>query len=663
MSGLTNPPVTVGLIQINNSFSGQSYLPYSAGILQAYAQAHVRTPGRLNFLLPIYKRMPIHEAVKRFLPADVVGFSTYVWNANISLEIARRLKAARPETLIIFGGPHVPDHPEDFLRTHRFIDVVVHNEGERAFTALLDTYPGRDWSGIPGISYIAPDGSLVRNASGPRIRDLDEVPSPFLTDVFKPLMDTNPGEAWIGLWETNRGCPFQCTFCDWGSATATKVNQFQPDRLMQEVEWFARNKIEFVFCCDANFGILKRDVELAQHVAAVKERTGYPKALSVQNTKNATERAYLTQKILSDAKLNKGVALSMQSLEPTTLANIKRDNISLETYLELQRRFTRDGVETYSDLILGLPGETYESFVAGVDMLMESGQHNRIQFNNLSILPNAEMGSRAYAEKFGIRTVPSAIINIHGSKEALDDDVAEIQDLVVETASLSAEDWRRTRVFAWITAFLHYDKLFQIPIIVAHGMAGLRYRDIIEAFLEPDPIRYPLLHEIWAWLEETASSIQQGGPEYVYSTDWLGIYWPADEYMFIKLTVDGKLGAFYAEAEQLLLALLGDRADDAITTAVHDAVTLNTALVRQPGLHGKTNVVTGSNVMDYYRAVLRGEPAVFETGTRNVVIDRDSQRIDDLQVWCQEVVWYGNKKGAYLYGNVTITNKELAGHY
>ena len=133
-------------------------------------------------------------------------------------------------------------------------------------------------------------------------------------------------------------------------------------------------------------------MEIAEYVAKVKATTGYPVALSVQNTKNATERAYQTQKILSDAGLNKGVALSMQSVDMTTLQAIKRDNISLDTYMELQRRFTRDRVETYSDLILGLPGETYESFVDGACRLIETGQHNRIQFNNLSILPERGNG-------------------------------------------------------------------------------------------------------------------------------------------------------------------------------------------------------------------------------------------------------------------------------
>ncbi|MSR16003.1 MAG: radical SAM protein, partial [Gammaproteobacteria bacterium] len=409
--------VTVGLVQINNGFSGQNYLPYSVAMLEAYVRRKAANPDRFHFKLPIYKRISIGDAVARLLDCDIVGFSTYVWNGQISLEIARRLKSQRPNVLVVFGGPHVPDQPEEFLRTHSFIDIAVHNEGEATFLRLLETYPERsDWADIPSISFIADDGRYVRNANVKRIDDLDQLPSPFLDGIFDPLMRANPDEVWIGLWETNRGCPFKCTFCDWGSATAAKVTKFNLERLYREVDWFSRNKTEYIFCCDANFGIQKRDVEIAGYVARIKSETGYPHALSVQNTKNATERAYLTQKILSDADLNKGVALSMQSLDMTTLGAIKRDNISLETYMELQRRFTRDRVETYSDLILGLPGETYDSFVDGVRLLMENGQHNRIQFNNLSILPNAEMGDPAYQKKYGMVTVESKIVNIHGER-------------------------------------------------------------------------------------------------------------------------------------------------------------------------------------------------------------------------------------------------------
>src|SRR5690348_3163902 len=288
-------PIEVGLVQINNSFSGQNYLPYSVALLEGYARRKAADPSRYHFRLPIYKRIRIGDAVERLADCDIVGFSTYVWNGQISLEIARRLKARRPDILIIFGGPHVPDQPEEFLRANPFIDVAVHNEGEATFLRLLEMYPARDWASVPGVSFVAPDGSFVRKPNAERFRDLEEVPSPFLEGVFDPVMHANPDEVWIGLWETNRGCPFQCTFCDWGSATAGKVTKFELDRLYKELDWFAQKKIEYIFVCDANFGIQKRDVEIAERVADIRGRTGFPQGFSVQNTKNATERAYLTQ--------------------------------------------------------------------------------------------------------------------------------------------------------------------------------------------------------------------------------------------------------------------------------------------------------------------------------------------------------------------------------
>jgi radical SAM superfamily enzyme YgiQ (UPF0313 family) len=659
------PPVKIGLVQINNSFSGQNYLPYSIALLQTYVQKFAPDPGRFSFLTPLYKRVRIADAVEALKDADLVGFSTYVWNGRISLEIARRLKVLKPGIVIVFGGPHVPDQPEEFLRAHPQIDLAVHNEGERTFLKLLEAWPDREaWSTLAGVSMAKPDGSFVRNPNIDRVRDLDEIPSPFLEGAFDSIMAANPGESWIGLWETNRGCPFRCTFCDWGSATAGKVTKFGEERLYREVDWFADKKIEYIFCCDANFGIQKRDVDIANYVADVKKATGFPVALSVQNTKNATERAYLTQKILSDAGLNKGVALSMQSVDMPTLEAIKRDNISLGTYMELQRRFTKDKVETYSDLILGLPGETYESFVRGVDQLMENGQHNRIQFNNLSILPNAEMGDPAYQKKYGMVTVESKIINIHGERVELDDDVPEVQDLVIATASTPLADWRRTRTFCWMTALLHFDKLFQIPLILAHGISGITYRDMIEAFMQADAKRYPMIAEINAFFESEARSIQQGGSEYVFSKQYLNIYWPADEFIFVRLTAEGKFDAFYAEAGRLLAETVAARNAGLPMDVIDDAIKLNHALVHQPFARTDLRVKLRYDVLDYWHKVRTGEPAVLREQPMLVEIDRTSKPYDDLQKWCREIVWWGNKKGAYLYSpTAKEITPELAGHY
>ena len=658
-------PIKIGLVQINNSFSGQNYLPYSIALLQTYVQKFSPDPARYEFLTPLYKRVRIADAVEALKDADLVGFSTYVWNGRISLEIARRLKALKPGIVVVFGGPHVPDQPEAFLRANPQIDLAVHNEGERTFLRLLEAWPDRDaWAALPGVSMVGADGAFVRNPNIDRVRDLDEIPSPFLEGAFDAIMDENPHESWIGLWETNRGCPFRCTFCDWGSATAGKVTKFGEERLYREVDWFAKRKIEYIFCCDANFGIQKRDVDIANYVADVKKTTGYPVALSVQNTKNATERAYLTQKILSDAGLNKGVALSMQSVDMPTLEAIKRDNISLGTYMELQRRFTKDKVETYSDLILGLPGETYESFVRGVDQLMENGQHNRIQFNNLSILPNAEMGDPAYQKKYGMVTVESKIINIHGERVELDDDVPEVQDLVVATAATPLTDWRRTRTFCWMTALLHFDKLFQIPLILAHGISGISYRDMIEAFTQADPARYPLIAGINAFFESEARSIQHGGSEYVFSKEYLNIYWPADEFIFVKLTAEGKFDAFYAEAGRLLAETVTARHAGLPMDVIDDAIKLNHALVHQPFARTNLAVALRYDILDYWYKVRTGEQAVLREQPMLVEIDRTSRPYDDFQKWCREIVWWGNKKGAYLYSpTAREITPELAGHY
>ncbi len=658
-------PLKIALVQINNSFSGQNYLPYSIALLQTYVQKFSPNPERYEFLTPLYKRVRIADAVEQLKDADILGFSTYVWNGRISLEIARRLKAIKPEIIIMFGGPHVPDQPEGFMRANRQIDLAVHNEGEITFLKLLESYPDRaSWTRLPGVSMVKPDGSFVRNPNSDRVRDLDEIPSPFLEGAFDSIMKANPNESWIGLWETNRGCPFRCTFCDWGSATAGKVTKFGDDRLFAEADWFAEKKIEYIFCCDANFGIQKRDVDIANYVAGVKKKTGYPVALSVQNTKNATERAYLTQKILSDAGLNKGVALSMQSVDMPTLEAIKRDNISLNTYMELQRRFTKDKVETYSDLILGLPGETYESFVKGVDLLMENGQHNRIQFNNCSILPNAEMGSKEYQKKYGMQTIESKIINIHGERVELDDDVPEVQELIIATASTPLADWRRTRNFCWMTALLHFDKLFQIPLILAHGISGITYRDMIEAFIAADPKRYPLIAEINAFFESESQSIQKGGAEYVFSKEYLNIFWPADEYIFVKLTHEGRFDAFYAEAGKLLAETVSARHAGLPMDVIEEAIKLNHALVHQPFAKTNLKVKLRYDILDYWNKVRGGEQAILQEREMVVEVDRMSKPYDDFQTWCREIVWWGNKKGAYLYSpKATTITQELAGHY
>tara|TARA_B100000315_G_C14567063_1_gene583490 strand:- start:115 stop:2106 length:1992 start_codon:yes stop_codon:yes gene_type:complete len=654
--------VNVGLVQINNSFSNQNYLPLSVGMLQAYVQKHSSHPEHYQFLLPLYSRISVEEAVHSLLAADVVFFSMYVWNAKISLEIAQRLKRRQPNVLIVFGGPHVPEKDQRFLQKHSFIDLACHGEGEQVALALLDHYESRDWSDVPSVSFVDGNGCVVTNPKAGRVKALDQFPSPYLAGVFAPLMEANPSEHWIGLWETNRGCPFACTFCDWGSAIASKVYSFDVERLHKELEWFADHKIEFIFCCDANFGILKRDVGLANYAAKTKKQYGYPKALSVQATKNATERAYLTQKILADSGLNKGVDIALQSMDSNTLKSIKRGNISTETYQELQRRFTRDNVETFTDLILGLPGETYESFTSAVSTIVENGQHNRIQFNNLSILPNAEMGDPEYQKTYGMIIVETKLINIHGSLEESEDECCETQFLVVGTNSMPKNDWVRTRVFSWMAALLYFNKILQIPFVLIQKICSVSCRDLIEMFVGRKFNEFPVLASVQQFFMDKSRDIQNGGAEFCLSEAWLNIYWPADEYILIKLCVENNLQQFYDEAEAALEQYLKEYSLSLPAGLLHETIKLNRSSMKFPFQTDDLSLELSHNVWEYYQSVLRGTQISLENRPTTYHIDRTSQIWTSWDDWCREVIWYGNKKGAYLYGNNAV-EAQLSGHY
>ncbi len=651
--------VVIGLVQINNSFANQSYLPYSVCLLHGYVKQHSSNINRYKFLLPIYRRLPIEVMVKQLNSADIAAFSTYVWNIRSSLEVARRLKKINPKTLIIFGGPQVPNHAEGFLKENPFIDAVVHGEGEKSFLDLVENYPNRNFHEVGSVSYLDSSGSYIISPKNLRMKQITDIPSPYLDGTFAPLIEANPSENWIALWETNRGCPFSCSFCDWGSAVQSKILNFDMNRISSELKWFADHKINYVFCCDANFGIRPRDIDIAELMAKSKKENGFPKNVGVQNTKNTTDRSYKAQRILVDSGLSNGVTIALQSNNEETIKAIKRENISLETFQELQKRFNRDGIVTYTDIILGLPEETYESFTQGISMLIEGGQHNRIILSLLSILPNAEMGSHEYQKQYGLDIIKSRIVSTHGLVEDYGDNVFEMQDLVVGTATMPREEWTKAYRFGWMTNVLYYIKLLQIPMIIAHKQAGVSIKEMIDQFVFADQGRYPLIYEISDFFLKRAQEIQNGGPENVYMKDWLGIYWPDDEFIFIKLSIEGQLEQFYSESTSLMRRFLGSGISPEL---INDALRLNRMLLKQPFQTTDLSAEFDFDVLTYWRQIKTGEEHIPQNGRISYRIDRKKQAWKSWDEWMREVVWFRNRSGAYLYEEVAIdTQKEPLG--
>tara|TARA_Y100000034_G_scaffold20722_2_gene23742 strand:- start:14590 stop:16572 length:1983 start_codon:yes stop_codon:yes gene_type:complete len=649
----------VGLVQINNSFDGQSYLPLSVGFLHSYAQKHARNFDDFEFLMPIHKRISVDEAEERLSGTDLIAFSTYVWNSEISLAIARRLKEKNPDTTILFGGCHIPDTREkgleSFLRQNPFVDIASIGEGEVPFTNVLENYPTHNWQNVPSIAYLDSDGKFSQTKTLSRVVDLNDIPSPYLTGFFDPLMEENPDNNWIGLFETNRGCPFKCSFCDWGSVTkdVMKKDYDLEERIFPEIDWFSDNEIKFVYCTDANFGMYvgekfgHRDLRIAERFAKNKYRTGFPHRFSVQNTKNSTEASYTVQTILNRGGLDKGVLLAFQSLHKPTLAAVKRGNIKLDTFHELQRRFTSEGIETFSDLILGLPEETYASYARGISKLIELGQHHGIQMNNLSVLPNAPMIEEV--DRYGLEIVEAPIVNIHGQLEEWVDGIHEKQKLVVATSTMPREDWRKARSFSYMSQFLHFGKLLQVPNVILNTQWRIGYEEIFDEFIEQDSDERPIISEINSIFSAHARQMQEGGYEYIFSPERLKVWWPPNEYALIKLMDEGKIGAFYEEAEQVMSCLLERKGIRHYKSVLYEAISLNNQLMKRPFQTEDVVVETKHNIWDVYRFGLVNEKQELRNGGYKHTIDKTGETWDSLDDWCREVVWWGHKKGDYVY--------------
>lgn len=610
----------VQLVQINQPYLQRHYLPYTAGLLQAYVLRHAQQPSRFTFLPALYQRQPLEQALPQCSLAEILGFSVYIWNINYSLHLAQEVRQQRPETLIIFGGPQVPDQAEDFLRSHPFIDVVCHGEGEQVFLELLEAWPSRNWQQIAGISYLE-QGEFRHQPRGPRIQDLDQIPSPYLLNLFEPLLRQKPGSQWLALWESNRGCPFSCSFCDWGSATAAKVTRFGEQRLLAEIEWFARNGIHLVYCCDANYGMLKRDLELTEAMVKAHQRWGSPKTFYIQNTKNVTERAYAIQTLISNAGLNQAVTLSLQSVNPEALKAIKRENISLESYHELQQRFRRDGVLTYTDMLIGLPGETLESFSQGLAQVIQDGQYHLVRFYHAALLPNAEMAQPEYRRRYGLETVwiqhtePFAPV----SSELL----PESQEIVIATSSLSRADWRKLRSIAWWAEFLYFNrKLLQLPLALIQ-LAGLGYEQIFDFLIAGNWPQTSVWSGIREFFERKALEIQQGQPE-LCKTQVLGqgeVWLSVEDYLFSGLSYTKAWSLFFEESHSILSSLLRHYRSSLPQGVLEDAIRVSACLLNVV-LHDQPfELQVSSNLWQVYQGILQNQPVSWQAWQGRLIRD------------------------------------------
>ena len=253
----------------------------------------------------------------------VAAFSSLMWNAQLSLRVAEQVKRRYPNCLVVFGGANVPHRPEAFLQRHPFIDVTVRGEGESPFRAVLERLATAtdandiDLDGIAGTSWRTPGGGFRHQELDQAFqKDLDLYPSPYLEGYYDEVFHRHPELQFQAIIETNRGCPFQCTFCYWGKGGMSRKYRFHGiDRVKAEIDWMAAKKIKYVFNADSNFGMHRRDMEIAEHLVASKQRTGYPHKFRTCYGKNTDEKIFAIGKLFHEHGLEKGITISYQSVD------------------------------------------------------------------------------------------------------------------------------------------------------------------------------------------------------------------------------------------------------------------------------------------------------------------------------------------------------------
>ena len=480
------------------------YLPYSAGVIWSYSLADPQIRERFEVTEWIWRREAVEVTAQRLAQNDIVAFSTYVWNHRYNYAVAQRIKEIRPEVLIIFGGPEPAVTDSDLFRKEWFMDLVICYEGEITFKRVLTHYDAKDWESIPGL-LINRNGVAVKTPDAERIGSLEEVVSPYLAGIFDDIMAQHPDITWQGTLETNRGCPFQCTFCDWGSLTYNKVKKFELGRVFDELEWMAKRNFDWISITDANFGMFaERDSLIADKIIECQELYGSPRTFSVAWAKNQKKEVIDIVKKLLDARgFNQGLTLSVQSLDLDVLENIRRKNMEMNKLNEVFELCDQRNIPAYTELILGLPGETLGTWKKNFYTLYDLNQHTGITVFQAQLLENAEM-NLLQKKLFKITSQP--VTDYFAGSYSVEH-VEESIDVITGTKDLPTPRMLDAQIFAWFQTTMHINGFATLVARFINRYLNISYHDYYEDLFE-----YFMTND---WLNKEADETRQ------YFSNWM----------------------------------------------------------------------------------------------------------------------------------------------
>ena len=442
---------------------------------------------------------------------DVFGLSNYVWNSSLSNGMCEVAKEKNNNVLTILGGPEFPagtgnrkiqDTDNDKTLTKCFnyllnrpsVDYYAYSDGEVVFVEIIKKFLEQSRSvenlrqenhTIPGCASLSFDKSkLLVGDYVPRLgmegsvksEGRDEIPSPYLNGILDKFLNGK----YVPAFETARGCPFLCTFCDQG-IDESKISAFSTKRLAEEMSYVASKVANLergtktICIYDANWGLFEKDIKLADEIVKVMDEYDWPKNIHCSTPKNKRENL-----IKIDDKLKNRVqlGLAMQSMNTDVLSNIKRKNLATQQQIDMIQAIQNRGKTATTELIIPLPGETEKTYFEGMKFLMDNNVMTGTY--TLMMLCGAELGRDAAIRKNKMiskyRLLPKQFGEYFGKK------IFEIEQVCVGTETMNYESYLNCRNFSFILQLLS-SSIFS-PIYSLTKKLGISWHDVVKKTAE-----------------------------------------------------------------------------------------------------------------------------------------------------------------------------------
>jgi len=553
----------IGLVQTNTLIGRTLILPYAIGVLWSSAMTSSVNRSKWGLAHVCYMQEHLELEAQQLATCDLVCMSMYIWNFRWQIDLARAIKRVNPSCFVLMGGPFFTNNDQDYWQHYGdCTDMIFLGESDEPFRDFLETWPSAQYQTLPG-AWLPGQPA----ADAPRMERLDLIPSPYLTGFYDDIMarEKQRGVSVQAILQTNRGCPYRCTFCEEGKEYKNKIFQADLDVIKAEIDWCGINQVEYVSLADDNWGIFERDLDITRHFCETKLRYGYPQVLDATFAKNAPDRVLAIAGIDKQHGTNllRGITVSLQSTNQVTLGAIKRFNLVDEKQSRMIRELKRMDVPMYSEIIWPLPHETLESFASGLDSVIDSGITNWCAVYPISIYKSVDLYDDHINDYVFSDTVmdqhmrfqPQANLMPMASRWATADQVVDGHVIYNWLANLYYFGWARPALIYLKTqqsqTWTHSVQSFLAHLSGSHSEWGHRAQ---------------LFRQFWA------SWLQQQNPPQLNPDHWAGVeYWYTYTHLAHWISQD-RAGFYQVLHDWLKTQVADDTAEQLTYLSQHNVV-------------------------------------------------------------------------------------------